>query len=503
MISLSDTPSPAGPAASLTATLEKVIWQVCKSPDHLPEEYGECRRTWLDHNPGWRLELVSNSESRSLFAELLPEYLDVFDSLPLGVMQADMWRYGVLLVHGGFYADVDTYCLTPIGTWLPPEDEGMLHLSGEGGTPWFCQWVIPSPAGHPVLRVVLDLIAERVRADGGVDLERDDCVHYYTGPEVWSEAVRRTLGTDLSIEEIRENQHLARSAGVIVHPTRFFAHQVVRHGYASFTWGRRGYVSWRDDIRSRFLEHSEPRAALLKTLFIPRACPWLKRYGAENDAAFVLSEEILGKSAYLLALGKDTEFNRQVASAGTRVISTQDLPAGTAEGLEPWVEACGRLVRDMPEDGATARPDLPDFSMKMDVEGREYGLLDDCPPEVLGRCAQLAIEFHHLPNCGVLDGVGSRYSWETREAVVRKLLETHHLVHLHANNYGGLIHGFPEVVECLFVNKKWFSAEPAVWATASPRAELDRPNRRHHPELVLAWWMDQGCGTPRRSISAA
>ena len=86
------------------------------------------------------------------------EVLRTFRGFPLGVMRADFWRYAVLYMHGGIYADVDTNCTMPVEQWLPPKDNAAKGLPLEAAynkTTWkdcsiligmengehFCQWV--------------------------------------------------------------------------------------------------------------------------------------------------------------------------------------------------------------------------------------------------------------------------------------------------------------------------------------------------------------------------
>lgn len=472
--------------------MRKIIWQVCESLERLPEEYSKCRRSWEESNPEWRIELVTNSESRALFVDYLPEYLDVFDSLPLGVMKADMWRYAVLMIHGGIYADVDTYCCVPITTWLSPEDEDMLHICCEEATPWFCQWAIYAPAKHPALKAVIDLIAERVGADCGVNIERPDCVHHYTGPDAWSEAVKRTLGSELSTSGILADRALAGLGRVIIHPTGFFADQVIRHGYASFSWTDNGYNSWRDNIRTKLMAKSKPHADRLKELLIPRICDNLKRYGGECRGTFVLGEMILRESAYLVSLGNDELFDQDVASAGTEVITADlEISRDPLIGLEEVVNLSERAFSNLPDYDPSLILRGNMFSLKINVEGSEYRLLRDCPQVVLDRCAQLAIKFHNLPNGG-----GIEEGWRVRESVVNKLLETYYLVYLRSGKHSELIHGFPDVLECLFIHKKMFDREPDIWKTSSPLSGMDFPHQSGSPELTLDWWTGGIAGNP-------
>lgn len=48
---------------------------------------------------------------------LLPLIIKEYHSLPKGVLRADLFRYLILLIHGGIYTDTDTACVRPLSTW--------------------------------------------------------------------------------------------------------------------------------------------------------------------------------------------------------------------------------------------------------------------------------------------------------------------------------------------------------------------------------------------------
>lgn len=63
--------------------------------------------------------------------------------------------------------------------------------------------------------------------------------------------------------------------------------------------------------------------------------------------------------------------------------------------------------------------------LKMDIEGAEFEWIESLSDEMLGRIRQIVIEIHNPWTVG------------RRLSAVRKLLKIHHVVHFHANNFGG------------------------------------------------------------------
>ena len=170
--------------------IPKIIWQTYKdqSVDDLAKPFIQ---SWKQLNPEFRYEFQTDSDIDSFMEEHFDaKTVDVFRAFPLGVMRADMWRYAVLYVHGGIYADIDAECLIPAKQWINSKAKLVIGLEDSAAS--FCQWTIASVPGHPLLASVIDLVCERSSA--GVDSSSPHFVHHYTGPSIWTDAIRSYLG---------------------------------------------------------------------------------------------------------------------------------------------------------------------------------------------------------------------------------------------------------------------------------------------------------------------
>jgi hypothetical protein len=76
----------------------------------LPDEYRRYGQTWLQHNPGWVLELWTDD---NLPPDL--ERREVYDVLRQPAERSDMLIFEFLYRYGGVYIDTDFECLRPIG----------------------------------------------------------------------------------------------------------------------------------------------------------------------------------------------------------------------------------------------------------------------------------------------------------------------------------------------------------------------------------------------------
>jgi len=118
--------------------------------------------------------------------------------------------------------------------------------------------------------------------------------------------------------------------------------------------------------------------------------------------------------------------------------------------------------------------------LKMDIEGGEYPWLLSLNEEKLNKFKQIVIEFH-----GINDN-----SWGTdfnsKLQCLKKLSDTHYLIHIHGNNYASVSKvGVPDVVELTYIRKDYFSEEPELNKTPLPILGLDFPNKIDKPDYVL------------------
>lgn len=112
--------------------------------------------------------------------------------------------------------------------------------------------------------------------------------------------------------------------------------------------------------------------------------------------------------------------------------------------------------------------------LKVDIEGAEYGLLDSIT-QLSDQLAGLVIEFHDCP--------------QHIDAVCRFVSSFDlALVHVHANNYGGVTpEGLPEVMELAFsadAVRCLVAPDDPTGGPVLPHP-LDQPNNRRQPDLVI------------------
>ncbi len=198
-------------------------------------------RSWRERNPAYEYTFFTDDEIDAFMAKHFDSAtVAVFRALPIGVMRADMWRYAVLYVNGGVYADLDTECIVPIEHW--PYNQHKLLVGLENDT-HFCQWCIASDAGHPVLAMVLEMIVARWQS--GPDLSHSSITHYLTGPGVWTDAIAKHLHfSGRSAREIY-TRFAQQDTSLQMLDEHAFTRDLVMHHFGSNHWSKSNqYVSW-------------------------------------------------------------------------------------------------------------------------------------------------------------------------------------------------------------------------------------------------------------------
>jgi len=203
----------AAPTAAPTAAprIPRKIHQTWKTRE-VPSGQATAVASWKSMNPEYAYALYTDSDMERMIKDNYSYIVPAWQRMR-PVEKADTFRYAILHQEGGFYSDLDVTCARPIREWLPhvkhdPHTTDLL-VGFEVVTErpdwmyWyarkfeFCQWTMGARAGHPVLKLVLDMIVEFY--DTHTDAEIADGPQgkpqtvNATGPGIWSDALHRWL----------------------------------------------------------------------------------------------------------------------------------------------------------------------------------------------------------------------------------------------------------------------------------------------------------------------
>lgn len=159
-----------------------------------------------------------------------PDLYQLYSSLPLPVMKADLWRYCVIYKNGGIYADMDTVLKIDPRMFLKNSllvgvPENKVHL---------CQWVFAAPAGSPIIKSVIDSIVERCdKVENMKTFNSEHFVHELTGPKVFTEGVEKWLKSEgLELFRARDKYSRYKNSKMWIFDYPLFHQKAVKHLYS-------------------------------------------------------------------------------------------------------------------------------------------------------------------------------------------------------------------------------------------------------------------------------
>ena len=159
--------------AAAQGAIPRILHQSYKTTDESRwpiASWRHCAASWKARNAGWEYRFWTDEQNRGLFAEHLPQFLDLYDLLVKPVTKSDLTRFAYMYVHGGMYADLDVESVRALDGSLdagtPPLREGV--VLGMMGSDYDFGHSIPnaailSPARHPMWLHCLDSVRERLQ----------------------------------------------------------------------------------------------------------------------------------------------------------------------------------------------------------------------------------------------------------------------------------------------------------------------------------------------------
>lgn len=204
--------------SSTPASIPKKIWQTWHTPAALLGDEDKARvRSWLEKNPEFRYELVTDTAAEGFVRYHFsndPLLRDIFLGLNDTILKADFLRYLIVLAEGGVYADIDVECYQSIDSWLPkqlwdkaggvvgieadrkPVENDVKLYSDHRKHIWgINNWSFMAKPGHPFMRLVAESVArnlqsiaeEQNRTLSSIDLSYKQVIDF-TGPRAFTAA---------------------------------------------------------------------------------------------------------------------------------------------------------------------------------------------------------------------------------------------------------------------------------------------------------------------------
>jgi hypothetical protein len=123
----------------------------------------------LRNQEGYDYRFYTDNEARELVkSHFPPEVVQAYDDLLPGAYKADLFRYCVLLIHGGVYADVDVLVVSKLDALITDDVGFVIPLDLQRFPPSdgaLCLWngFMAASPGHPYLAKAIENVVNAVR----------------------------------------------------------------------------------------------------------------------------------------------------------------------------------------------------------------------------------------------------------------------------------------------------------------------------------------------------
>jgi hypothetical protein len=216
--------------------LTKTIYQTWYTKV-LPEPIQKSIDNMLNLNPEFEYHLYDDDDMIKFIHDNYPgEISEAFDTIKIGAMKADLWRYLVLYKFGGVYLDIDSEIYSDLSTLIVDD---CAVITRENNPNLFVQWMLIFPPNHELLKICIDKCVWNI-------MNIKDDVAKLTGPFVYSDSIREYLD-DNNVYN-KTDDEINRTS--IEKKLKIFSHDY--NGYASYYHADRHllYVNktyWRDE----------------------------------------------------------------------------------------------------------------------------------------------------------------------------------------------------------------------------------------------------------------
>ena len=215
------------------------------------------------------------------------------------------------------------------------------------------------------------------------------------------------------------------------------------------------------------------------------------RLGNRSDGGYVICKLEGDYDCYIsCGVGYEASFDRDFLNLYKNIGKNNSFAFdGTIEDY-PWrytkdITFIKKNISDFNDNNNTNLDNLLNkyekIFLSIDIEGGEYPWLLSLSKDKLQKFKQICIEFHGLNDND--NTWGSSLSDKIK--CLKKLNQTHYIMHAHGNNFSGILDNIPNVLELTYINKNYLLDIPGKNRTFLPIKELDYPNNIHLADYVL------------------
>lgn len=92
--------------------IPRILHQTWRN-EALPPRFARWSQSWRHWHPDWDYRFYTDEDIRKIIRDRAPRWLPAFDSMTLPVLRIDFFRYVIVYLDGGLYADLDMIAYKP------------------------------------------------------------------------------------------------------------------------------------------------------------------------------------------------------------------------------------------------------------------------------------------------------------------------------------------------------------------------------------------------------
>ena len=240
--------------------------------------------------------------------------------------------------------------------------------------------------------------------------------------------------------------------------------------------------------------------SLVRELRISQTQHDLVRVGPSTDGGYLLPNDLNGVNyCFSPGVAASSYFEKDLASRGMQIFladKSVEEPAVKSDSfsfIKKFISSQNSEEEGLITMNSWVQEQLPEFVndpsseaiLQMDIEGCEYEVLHNISGKLLKKFRIVIIELHKLHQ------LADRFSFSLIAPALRKLLQSHSVVHIHPNNNRRVlrIHGveIPATMEFTFLRKDRLVRGGQISSYPHPLDAKCVPDKR---DLILpkCWW---------------
>jgi hypothetical protein len=238
---------------------------------------------------------------------------------------------------------------------------------------------------------------------------------------------------------------------------------------------------------------------LLKQILTPCQIAGLTkvRIGNKSDGGYIVAKELLEREKFVLSYGvgntpEAVSFDLHLASEGYTIFmfdgTIKRLPLHHSNFVFINENVASNNIERHLTQCNIKNSNL--VTAKIDIEGCEYELFENCNSKVFDQCCQLIVEFHDLLPInfpGYVSLIPFKEDMPRKIKILKRILISYEIFHLHGNNFSYSNLDIPNVIEITFVRKDLIKRKK-IESIPYPIINLDFPCNAKREDLILQWW---------------